>query len=75
VKKLSIRDMRQSLGDLDRILEQEGEITITRRGRPIARVIGISAARRMPSHRRLREKMARVGAPSAELVRRERDER
>ena len=38
MKKLTIREARQSLTHLDRLLETEDEVVITRRGRVIARV-------------------------------------
>ena len=41
MKKLTIRDTRRPLSYLDRLLAAEGEVTITRRGEAIARVIPI----------------------------------
>ena len=57
MKKLTIREARQSLSHLDRLLEEEGEITITRRGKPIGRVIAINGKKVIPSHKELRMKM------------------
>ena len=48
MKELSIREARQSLSHLDQLLELEGEVMITRRGEPIARVIPISRKRSIP---------------------------
>ena len=76
MKDLSIREARQSLTHLERLLEEEGELVITRRGRPIARVVGIGERKPvMASHRKLREKTARLRRGSEELVREDRDAR
>ncbi len=75
MKKLTIREARQSLPHLDRLLEEEGEITITRRGKPIDRVTGVGAKKTIPSHKDLRMKMARVKKQSRLLVREDRDAR
>jgi antitoxin (DNA-binding transcriptional repressor) of toxin-antitoxin stability system len=74
MKELSIREMRASLGQLDRLLEKEGEIVLTRRGTRVARVLPMKQARELPSHRDLRKRMPLL-ASSAELVRADRDER
>ena len=75
MKKLSIREARQSLSRLDRLLEIEGEVTITRRGDPIAKVVQIGRKRPIPSHRDLREGMKRMHKGSETLLRKDRDER
>lgn len=75
MKKLTIREARQSLTHLDRILETEAEVVITRRGRVIARVHPAEPNRAMPSHVDLRAKMPRVRISSADLLREERDAR
>ena len=75
MKKLTIREARQSLSHLDRLLEQEGEITITRRGKPIGRVMAIAGKKAMPSHKDLRMKMAPVRTESQVLVREDREAR
>jgi antitoxin (DNA-binding transcriptional repressor) of toxin-antitoxin stability system len=75
MKELTIREARQSLTHLDRLLETEGEVVITRRGRVIARVQPSEPKRSMPSHADLRAKMPRLTISSAELLRDERDAR
>ncbi len=75
MKTLSIREARQALSDLERLLAAEGELTITRRGKPVARVIPVSGPRPMPSHRALRASMPRLRTGSEHLVRRDRDGR
>jgi antitoxin (DNA-binding transcriptional repressor) of toxin-antitoxin stability system len=73
MKKLTIREARKSLTNLDRLLAVEGELTITRRGEAIARLVEIGRKRPIPSHRDLREKMARIRRGSEKLVREDRD--
>lgn len=74
MKEITIREMRASLGRLDQILDEEGELLLTRHGKTVARLLPVSPKRRLPSHRDLRERMSRVGS-SAELVRADRDDR
>ena len=75
MKKLTIRDTRRSLSHLDRLLAAEGEVTITRRGEAIARVIPIGKKMVIPSHRDLRERMPRMRKGSETKVREDRDAR
>jgi antitoxin (DNA-binding transcriptional repressor) of toxin-antitoxin stability system len=73
MKKLNIRQVRQSLSHLDELLETEGELTITCRGKAIARVTSAGKKRAMPSHRDLRMEMPRLRRRSEHLIREERD--
>jgi antitoxin (DNA-binding transcriptional repressor) of toxin-antitoxin stability system len=75
MRKLTIREIRQSLSHLDRLLEIEGEVMITRRGEPIAKVIQVGRKRPIPSHRDLREGMKRIRKGSETVLRKDRDER
>jgi antitoxin (DNA-binding transcriptional repressor) of toxin-antitoxin stability system len=75
MKKLSIREARQSLSHLDRLLEVEEEVMITRRGDPIAKVVQVGRKRPIPTHRDLRDGMKRMHKGSETLLRKERDER
>jgi antitoxin (DNA-binding transcriptional repressor) of toxin-antitoxin stability system len=74
MKELSIREMRAALGTLDELLDREGEIILTRRGKKVARVVPITVKRRLPSHRDLRRRMP-VLKSSTDLVRIDRDGR
>ena len=74
MKKLSIRDLRASLGRLDDLLEQEGEIVVTRRGKAVARLLPMRPKRRLPSHRDSRQRMP-VLKSSVESIRADRDDR
>jgi antitoxin (DNA-binding transcriptional repressor) of toxin-antitoxin stability system len=75
MKSLTIRQTRQALSRLESLLASEGELTITRRGQPIARVTQFDRRRPMPSHRELREKMTPLTTGSENLIREERDSR
>jgi prevent-host-death family protein len=75
MKKLTIREARQSLSHLDRLLETEGELTITRRGKAVARVVSVGRKREIPSHKSLRESMPRMKRGSERLVREDRNAR
>lgn len=75
MKKLTIREARQSLSHLERLLMAEGEVTITRRGQAIARVMPINRKVAIPSHKNLREKMPRLRKGSERIIREERDGR
>lgn len=75
MKRLSIREVRRELAQLDELLSREGEVVVTRRGRPIARLLPLRSKQRMPSHADLRASMPRLKKGSEEHVRSERDER
>lgn len=75
MRRLSIREMRAALGRLDELMEEEGEVLVTRHGRPIARVLPVRGARVRPSHAELRARLSPVSIPSEALLRQEREER
>ncbi len=75
MKKLTIREARQSLSHLDHLLADEGEVMITRRGEPIARLTQIGKRRPIPSHRDLRRRMSLMRKGSEKVVREDRDRR
>jgi len=75
MKRINIREARRSLGNLDGLLAREGELTITRRGEDIARVIPISRNREMPSHAGLRRSMPRLRKSSEQMIREDRNRR
>ena len=75
MKELSVREMRANIGRLDELVEDAGELIISRRGKPIARVLPVSGRRQWPDHDDLRRRTALMTTPSAELIRAERDER
>ncbi len=75
MKKLTIREARKSLTHLDRLLEVEGEVMVTRRGEPIAYLVQAGKKRPIPSHRDLREGMPRMRKRSEKLIREDRNAR
>ena len=75
MNEVSVREMRALLAGIEERLRAEGEIVLTRRGRPIARILPLENENRRPSHARLRARLGRRLAPSAEILRAERDER
>jgi antitoxin (DNA-binding transcriptional repressor) of toxin-antitoxin stability system len=75
MRKLTIRETRQVLSHLDRLLAVEGEVMITRRGKDIARLVQVGIRRPIPSHRDLRERMPRIREGSEEIIRKDREAR
>jgi len=77
MKQITIREARQALSRLDQILDVEGEVTITKRGKAVARLVhlGKNIAIAMPTHIDLRKKMKRMKDDSSKLVRLDRDAR
>lgn len=75
MKTLNVREVRKSMINIDKLLDMEGEITITRRGEPIARMSPIGRRKGIPSHKALRESITRQKVPSEKLVREDRDGR
>jgi antitoxin (DNA-binding transcriptional repressor) of toxin-antitoxin stability system len=74
MQTLSVREIRAALPELERMLREQGEVVITRRGRPIARVLPMPAGT-MPSHADFRATMPRLSVGSEHYVRADRDER
>ncbi len=75
MRQLSIREMRAQLGRLDRLLAAEGEIVVTRHGRPVARIVPLRATVPRPSHEELRRSMPPLKRTSEEILRADRDPR
>jgi antitoxin (DNA-binding transcriptional repressor) of toxin-antitoxin stability system len=75
MKRVSVREARQALSRLDQLLSAEGEVTITRRGKPVARLVAMDRKRPIPSHRDLRNDMPRMRKGSERLIREDRDEK
>jgi prevent-host-death family protein len=75
MRKLSVREARQALSHLDRLLAGEDELIITRHGRPVAKLVGLERRQPIPSHRDLRSSMPKVSEGSETVVREDRDAR
>jgi prevent-host-death family protein len=74
MKSITVRETRQGLSRLEELLA-EGEVTITRRGKPVARLLPIGGSRPVPSHKDLRDCIPRLRRGSERLQREERDAR
>ena len=74
MKSITVRETRQGLSRLEELLA-EGEVTITRRGKPVARLLPIGGSRPVPSHKDLRDCIPRLRRGSERLQREERDDR
>jgi antitoxin (DNA-binding transcriptional repressor) of toxin-antitoxin stability system len=75
MRTLSVREARQALSHLDRLLIGEDEVIITRHGKPVARLVRVGPRRPIPSHRDLRDSMPKMRERSEKLVREDRDVR
>lgn len=75
MKEIPVREMRAVLARLEDVVEREGELVVTRRGKAVARVLPVGRSREMPSHAELREAMPYLDIPSADLIRADRDAR
>ncbi len=60
MKKLTIREMRQSISHLGQLLAVEEEVMITCRGEPIAKLVQVDRKRPIPSHHDLRNRVPRL---------------
>lgn len=78
LKNINIREIRQELGRLDDLLAREGEVILTRHGKPIARMLPItqeSGSLHLPSLKWLRDKMVKQKIGTEVLIREDRDAR
>lgn len=76
MKQLNIREMRSVLGKLDVLDEEPQELIITRNKQALARILPIQARKKRPSHSDLRSLQFEATLKgSAELIRKDRDER
>ena len=75
MKFIGVREMRAGYDVLQETLAREGEVILTRHGKPFARVLPYGeAARRMPSLKAFRARQKRQAIPSSAVIRQERDE-
>lgn len=75
MQELNVREMRDAIGRLDTLVEDAGELIVTRRGKAIARILPATRRKPRPDHADLRARMPRLDTPSEVLIRQERDER
>jgi len=75
MRSLSIREVRAALAHLEKVVAKEGELLITRHGKPVARIVPVERPRPRPSHKAFRDKMPFQEIPSEVLIRDDRDAR
>jgi len=75
MKTVSVRQMREVLPRLEKLLAKHGQVLIARRGKPIARLTRVSDAPVWPSLEAWRGSMPFQDVPSEVLIRQDRDER
>lgn len=73
MREVSIRELRDALSSLEQMVEREGELVVTRHGRPLAKVVGLHPSREVPTHAELRAGIAYSPVGSEESIRAERD--
>jgi antitoxin (DNA-binding transcriptional repressor) of toxin-antitoxin stability system len=74
MRSVSVREMRTALPKLEQLLAEEGEIVITRNGKPVA-VLPTVPEGGIPSRAELRARMQRLEVGSEVLIRESRDSR
>ena len=76
MRQVTVRQMRELLPEIDADLRANGEIVLTRRGKPIARMMPMPLEKsEVLSTQALRMRMVPLEIPSEVLLRQERDER
>jgi len=73
MRTMSIRELRASLSSIDEIVERDGDVLLTRNGRPLVRMVPLNPRLAAPSHADLRAAMPYMRVPSEDLVRADRD--
>ena len=73
---MGVREMRAGYDALQDVLAREGEVILTRHGKPFARVLPYAeTTQRMPSLKAFRARQKAQKVPSSVAIRDERDER
>lgn len=70
---MNIREMRNNLGRLDELLDEEGEIILTKNNQPIAKVVSVKPRKKLPSNADLWAMQKYSHVSSAQLIREDRD--
>ncbi len=71
--EISIRELRDMLAQMEDVLARRGELLITRRGKPVARLLPVEEETSRISHADLRARMSCPSVSSADLLRKDRD--
>lgn len=75
MRSVPVDEVGTLLDRLEAVLAEAGEVTLTRRGVPVARIVPVGGVRPVPSRRALREAMPRLDPPSGVLIREDREAR
>ena len=73
MRTMSIRELRASLSSIDEIVERDGDVVLTRNGRPLVRMVPLNPRLTAPSHADLRAGMPYLRVPSEDLIRADRE--
>lgn len=72
---LSIREIRNRLGQLETLIAEGHEIVVTRHNKPLARILPIKGTKPRPTHKSLRDSLPFQEINSEHLQRQDRDGR
>jgi antitoxin (DNA-binding transcriptional repressor) of toxin-antitoxin stability system len=75
MKSVTVRQVREALPKLEKLLAKHGELRITRRGKEIARLLPTGPRAHFPSLAEFRASMPFQDPPSEVLIREDRDAR
>ena len=75
MQTLSIREMRNQLGNLGKLIAEVHEIIVTRHNKPVARILPFKNEKKRPDHKSLRNSLPYQEVGSEALQRLERDDR
>ena len=75
MKTLNIRKVRSALSRLEELVGKEGEVVVTRRGKPLARILPMQTRQGIPSRATWRASMPKVKVSREVLIRPDRESR
>ena len=75
MKSVTVRQFREALPKLEKLIAKHGELRVTRRGKVIARLLPAADTPKFPSLAEFRASMPYQEVPSEVLIREDRDAR
>ncbi len=75
MKTINVRELREAVPNLKATLAKEHELLLVSNGEPVARILPVTAKRKVPSLAAHRTGMKMVKIPIEVLIREERDKR
>jgi antitoxin (DNA-binding transcriptional repressor) of toxin-antitoxin stability system len=75
MRSIGVSETGAVLPKLERLLAEEGELLITRNGKPVARLMPPVHGKGIPCHAELRSRIQRLEVGSEALIREDRDAR